>query len=71
MPKHESAQEVASTGALPPLRVDSGADESFEILNWSLWKNRCVPTGRLDVPSCRSMIALRFITSQDIFWGMT
>lgn len=49
----------------------AGADDTFEVLYWSLWKNRWASTG----PFGRTVLpiddALRFIAYEDIFWAMT
>ena len=49
----------------------TGRDDRFEVLFWSLWKERWAPTG----PFGRTVLsvdeALRFIAQEDIFWVMT
>jgi hypothetical protein len=49
----------------------TGPDDRFEVLYWSLWKNRWAATG----PFGRTVLsiddALRFIAYEDIFWVMT
>jgi hypothetical protein len=59
------------SGALVARLRPTGSDDSFEILYWSLWKNRWASTG----PFGRTVLpigdALRFIAYEDIFWVMT
>lgn len=60
----------AQSGA-PVARLRSTEPEdSFEVLYWSLWKNRWTSTG----PFGRTVLsiddALRFIAYEDIFWVM-
>lgn len=49
----------------------TGANGSFEVLYWSLWKERWAPTG----PFRRTILsiddALQFVACEDIFWVMT
>jgi len=61
----------ADSGA-PVARLRSTRPEGrFEVLYWSLWKNRWTSTG----PFGRTVLpiedALRFIAYEDIFWVMT
>jgi hypothetical protein len=48
-----------------------GRDDRFEVLYWSLWKQRWASTG----PFGRTILsiddALQFIAHEDIFWAMT
>jgi hypothetical protein len=61
----------ASSGAPVARLRPAGADGTFEVLYWSSWKERWVSTG----PFGRTVLsiddALRFITSEDIFWVIT
>ena len=57
--------------AAPVARLRStGSEGSFEVLYWSLWKDRWSSTG----PFGRTVLsiddALRFIAFEDIFWVM-
>jgi hypothetical protein len=58
-------------GALVARLRPTGTDDSFEVLYWSLWKNRWASTG----PFGRTILsiddALRFLAHEDIFWVMT
>ena len=60
----------AQSGALVARLRPTGSD-NFEVLYWSLWKNRWAATG----PFGRTVLsiddALRFIAYEDIFWVMT
>ena len=62
-----SAQSGAPVARLRP----TNTEHSFEVLYWSLWKNRWVSTG----PFGRTVLpiddALRFIAYEDVFWVMT
>ena len=62
-----SSQSGAPVARLRP----AGPADSFEVLYWSLWKNRWASTG----PFGRTVVsiddALRFIAYEDIFWVMT
>ena len=61
----------AQSGALVARLHPTGSDDNFEVLYWSLWKNRWASTG----PFGRTVLsiddALRFIAYEDIFWVMT
>ena len=62
---------AAASGA-PVARLRStGTDGRFEVLYWSLWKERLTAGG----PFGRTVLsiddALRFIAHEDIFWVMT
>jgi hypothetical protein len=61
----------ARSGALVARLRPTESDDRFEVLYWSLWKNRWASTG----PFGRTVLslddALRFITYEDIFWVMT
>jgi hypothetical protein len=61
------AQSGAPVARLRP----TGSDDRFEVLYWSLWKERWSSTG----PFGRTVLpindALRFIAHEDIFWVMT
>jgi hypothetical protein len=58
------------SGALVARLRPTGSDDSFEVLYWSLWKNRWASTG----PFGRTILsiddALRFLAYEDIFWVM-
>lgn len=61
----------ASSGApVARLRPTASADR-FEVVYWSLWKERWASTG----PFGRTILslddALQFIAHEDIFWAMT
>ena len=62
--------DVRSGAPVARLR-STGRDAQFEVLYWSLWKERWAPTG----PFGRTVLsiddALRFIAYEDIFWVMT
>ena len=61
----------ARSGALVARLRPTGTEGSFEVLYWSLWKERWASTG----PFGRTVLsiddALRFIAHEDIFWVMT
>jgi hypothetical protein len=61
----------ASSGAPVARLRPAGTTEAFEVLYWSLWKERWVSTG----PFGRTVLsiddALSFIASEDIFWVIT
>ena len=61
-----SARSGAPVARLRP----TGPQDNFEVLHWSLWKNRWAtgPFGRTVLPINH---ALRFIAYEDIFWVMT
>ena len=62
-----SARSGAPVARLRPV----GTDGSFEVLYWSLWKDRWASTG----PFGRTILpiddALRFIAYENIFWVAT
>jgi hypothetical protein len=60
----------AQSGALVARLRPTGYD-SFEILYWSLWKNRWASTGPFGRTVMSIDDALRFIAYEDIFWVMT
>ncbi len=49
----------------------TGSEDRFEVLYWSLWKERWASTG----PFGRTILpideALTFIVAEDVFWVMT
>ena len=61
----------AQSGAPVARLRQIGADGMFEVLYWSLWKERWASTG----PFGRTILpiddALKFIAYEDIFWVMT
>ena len=61
----------ARSGALVARLRPTGSDDRFEVLYWSLWKDRWASTG----PFGRTVLsiddALRFIANEDIFWVIT
>ena len=61
----------ARSGALVARLRPTGSDHRFEVLYWSLWKDRWASTG----PFGRTVLsiddALRFIAHEDIFWVIT
>jgi hypothetical protein len=61
----------AQSGALIARLRSTDSGDRFELLYWSLWKNRWASTG----PFGRTILsiddALRFIAYEDIFWAMT
>lgn len=62
--------DVDSGVPVARLRPD-GNEGRFEVLYWSLWKERWAstgPFGRIILPIDD---ALRFIAHEDIFWAMT
>lgn len=62
---------TADTGTPVARLRQAGAHGNFEVLYWSLWKERWTSTG----PFGRTVLpiedALRFIAYEDIFWTMT
>jgi len=62
-----SARSGAPVARLRP----AGADDTFEVLYWSLWKNRWTSTGPFGQTVLPIDDALRFIAYEDIFWAMT
>jgi hypothetical protein len=59
----------AQSGALVARLRSTGCNERFEILYWSLWKNRWVSTGPFGHTVLSIDDALRFIACEDIFMG--
>jgi hypothetical protein len=61
----------ACSGALIARLRPTGSDDRFEVLYWSLWKDRWASSG----PFGRTVLslddALRFIAHEDIFWVIT
>lgn len=60
----------ASSGAPVARLRPTGQDDRFEVLYWSLWKERWTragPFGRTVLPLDQ---ALSFIASEDIFWAI-
>jgi hypothetical protein len=49
----------------------TGREGRFEVLYWSLWKERWASTGAFGRTILSIDDALRFIASEDIFWAMT
>jgi hypothetical protein len=62
-----SAQSGASVARLRPTKCG----DRFEVLYWSLWKNRWTPTGPFGRTVLSIEDALGFIAYEDIFWVMT
>jgi hypothetical protein len=61
----------AKSGApVARLRPTGNADR-FEVLYWSLWKERWASTGPFGRTVLPIADALRFIAYEDIFWAMT
>jgi hypothetical protein len=62
---------TAGSGAPVARLRPTGTEGRFEVLYWSLWKERWASTG----PFGRTILsiddALQFIAHQDIFWAMT
>ena len=61
----------ARSGALVARLRPTKSDESFEVLYWSLWKDRWASTGPFGHTALSIDDALRFIAYEDIFWVMT
>jgi hypothetical protein len=61
----------ARSGAPVARLRPTGADGRFEVLHWSLWKERWAATGPFGriIPPIHD--ALQFIAHEDIFWVMT
>jgi hypothetical protein len=61
----------AQSGALVAHLRPTGSEDKFEVLYWSLWKDRWVST----CPFGRTVLSiddtLRFIACEDIFWVIT
>lgn len=49
----------------------TGPEDSFEVLYWSLWKNRWAAAGPFGRTVLSINDALRFIAYDDIFWVIT
>ena len=62
-----SAQSGAFVARLRPTKCNDG----FEVLYWSLWKNRWTSTGPFGRTVLSIEDALGFIAYEDIFWVMT
>jgi hypothetical protein len=61
----------ARSGALVARLRPTQSAESFEVLYWSLWKDRWASTGPFGHTVLSIDDALRFIAYEDIFWVMT
>jgi len=61
----------ASSGAPVARLRPTGQDDRFEVLYWSLWKERWAPTGPFGRTILSISDALQFIAHEDIFWAMT
>jgi hypothetical protein len=61
----------AQSGALVARLRPTASDDRFEVLYWSLWKERWAPTGSFGRTVLSIDDALRFIAYEDIFWVMT
>jgi hypothetical protein len=61
----------AQSGALVARLRRTKCNDRFEILYWSLWKNRWTSTGPFGRTVLSIEDALRFIAYEDIFWVMT
>jgi hypothetical protein len=61
----------ANSGAPVARLRPAVTDGSFEVLYWSLWKNRWASTGSFGRTVLPIDDALRFIAYEDIFWLMT
>jgi hypothetical protein len=60
----------ARSGA-PVARLRPAGSDRFEVLYWSLWKERWASTGAFGRTVLPIDDALRFIAHEDIFWAMT
>ena len=60
----------ASSGALVARLRPTGQDDRFEVLYWSLWKERWTSAGPFGPTILPIDEALRFIASEDIFWAV-
>jgi len=60
----------ASGASVARLRA-AAQDGRFEVLYWSLWKERWVVAGPFGRTVLSVEDALRFIAHEDIFWAMT
>jgi hypothetical protein len=61
------ARSAAPVARLRP----TGRDDRFEVLYWSLWKDRWTSTGPFGRTILSINDALHFIAHEDIFWVMT
>jgi hypothetical protein len=61
----------AQSGALVARLRPTKCNDRFEVLYWSLWKNRWTSTGPLGRTVLSIKGALGFIAYEDIFWVMT
>jgi hypothetical protein len=61
------AESGAPVARLRPI----GTEGRFEVLYWSLWKDRWASTGSLGRTVLSIHDALQFIAHEDIFWVMT
>ena len=61
----------AQSGALVARLRPTGSDDRFEVLYWSLWKERWAPTGPFGHTVLPIDDALGFIAYDNIFWVMT
>jgi hypothetical protein len=62
--------EAAAGTPVARLRL-TGREGRFEVLYWSLWKERWVSTGPFGSTILSIDEALQFIAHEDIFWVMT
>jgi hypothetical protein len=60
----------ARSGA-PVARLRPTGRDRFEVLYWSLWKERWAATGPFGRTVLPISDALQFIAYEDIFWAMT
>ena len=61
----------AGSGAPVARRRPTGQEERYEVLYWSLWKERWASTGPFGRTILSAGDALQFIAQEDIFWVMT
>lgn len=61
---------AGSGGPVARLRP-TGQDDRFEVLYWSLWKERWISGGPLGRAVLSIDRALEFIAAEDIFWTAT
>jgi len=61
----------ARSGAPVARLRPTGTEGRFEILYWSLWKERWASTGPFGRTILSINDALQFISHEDIFWVMT
>jgi hypothetical protein len=62
--------DVGSGAPAARLRLTT-REGRFEVLYWSLWKERWTPTGPFGRTVLSISDALQFIACEDIFWAMT